>query len=160
MARQPIRGREQKLRNEIAMVNSLERRTFQRLEFPIEVTAEIVPGGNMARKVPLAPVRSRNMSTTGICLEAKSLEVGGINLLMGPPHARENLLLMKMSLIPEEPPLQALGEVRWYDIVHDETPCIYLLGVEFVEIKDSGKAQLLRFLKSHKHTDGFLQSFL
>jgi hypothetical protein len=131
------------------MFNGLERRTFQRLEFPIAVAVEIIPGGNLSRRIPLAPVRSRNISTTGIFLETKSLEVGGINLLTGPPYARENRLLMKMDIIPGEPPVSALGEVRWYDVVRDSTACFYQLGVEFIEIEEDGKAQLARYLKGY-----------
>ena len=141
------------------MLKELEKREFQRLEFPIDVTVDIVTGEQSPRSLPLQNVKSRNISTTGICLETNTLEVDGINLLTGPPHARENRLLITIEIIPQEPLFCAIGEVRWYDIVHDSAPFMYQIGVEFVEIKKNGKNQLLRFLKIHKKNDGFFHKF-
>ncbi len=102
-------------------------------------------------------MQSRNISKAGICLETKALEIDGVNLLSGAPCARENRLHLKIDLIPEEPPFTAIGEVRWYDVVRDATECMYQIGIEFIDIKDNGKKQLARFLKSHKTGDGFFR---
>jgi hypothetical protein len=137
------------------MANGLEKRSFQRLQVPIEVTAEIVNISEKSTNLPPLHLQSRNISKTGICLETKALEIDGVHLLSGPPSARENRLHLKIDLIPEEPPFTAIGEVRWYDVVRDAAECLYLIGIEFIEIEDKGKTQIARFLKSHRSDGGF-----
>ena len=138
------------------MANGLEKRKFQRLQFPIEVTAEIVTVAEMPRGLSPLHIQSRNISKAGICLETMALEVDGVNLLSGSPYARENRLYLKIDLIPNEPPFTAIGEVRWYDVARDAIEFMYQIGVEFLEIKDNGKDQLIRFLKSHKTNNDVL----
>jgi hypothetical protein len=133
------------------MVDELEKRKFQRLEFPLEVTVEIVSAQEVPKGLPRMHIKSRNISKGGICLETKSIEVNGVNLLSGLPFARENRLHLNIELIPEEPPLMAIGEVRWYDIARDIPEFICRLGVAFIEINDDGKDQLARFLKKHQN---------
>ena len=139
------------------MANGLEKRAFQRLHVPIEVTAEIAEAEEQSRGPAELHIQSRDISKTGICVETKSIEIAGVNLLSGPPAARENRVRLKIELIPEEPPFMAIGEVRWYDVVRDATECMYQVGIEFLEIKDNGKEQLARFLKRHKTGDGFFR---
>ena len=139
------------------MANGLEKREFQRLHVPIEVTAEIVNISEKSIGLPPLHMQSRNLSKTGICLETKALEIDGVSLLSGPPCARANRLHLKIDLFPEEPPFIAIGEVRWYDVVRDATKCMYQIGITFIDIKDNGKGQLARFLKSHKTGDGFFR---
>jgi hypothetical protein len=129
------------------MIDDLEKRKFQRLELPLEVTVEIVSAQEMSKGLPRLHIKSRNISKSGICLETKSIEVDGVNLISGLPFARENRLHLSIELIPEEPPLMATGEVRWYDIARDIPGFIYQMGVAFIEITDGGKDQLARFLK-------------
>jgi hypothetical protein len=133
------------------MLDELEKRKFQRLEFPLEVMVEIVSVQAVPKDLPQLHIKSRNISKGGICLETKSIEVDGVNLLSGHPFARKNRLQLSIKLIPEEPPLMATGEVRWYDIARDIPEFICRLGVAFIEIKDGGKDQLARFLKKQKN---------
>jgi hypothetical protein len=141
------------------MASELEKRTFQRLQIPIEVATEIVTGEETPRGLSLLHCQSRNISKTGICLETTALEIEGINLLSGAPYSRENRLYLNIDLNPDEPPFTAIGEVRWYDVVRDASEFRYQMGIEFIEIKGNGKDQLNRFLKSHKTGDGFFQKF-
>src|SRR5208337_4550214 len=117
------------------MNDGLEKRKFQRLECPLEGTIKIVPVKEAPNNLPPLHIKSRNISKNGICLEIKPIEVEGINLPSGLPFPNEQLF-------------EAIGEVRWYDILRDEY--IYQVGVAFIDIKDNGKEQLLRFLKTHK----------
>ena len=142
------------------MFDGSEKRKFQRLEFPLEVTVEIVSAQEAPKGLPRLHIKSRNISKGGICLETKSIEVDGVNLLSGLPFARENRLHLSIELIPEEPPLMATGEVRWYDIARDIPEFICRLGVAFIEIKDGGKDQLARFLKKHQNKNGHCQSIM
>ena len=142
------------------MVDELEKRKFQRLEFPLEVTVEIVSAQEAPKGLPLLHIKSRNISKSGICLETKSIEVAGVNLLSGPIFARENLLYLSIELTPEEPLLMATGDVQWYDIALDIPEFICRLGVAFIEIKEGGKDQLARFLKKHQNNKGFFQKLL
>ncbi len=136
------------------MTNGLEKRRFHRLEFPIEVTAEIVTVDETPRGLPPLHIESRNISKAGICLETKSLEIEGVHLLSGAPCARDNRLHMTIELIPGEPPFTAVGEVRWYDVARNKTEFLYQIGIEFLEINATGKDQIHRFLKSHKINGG------
>ncbi len=139
------------------MANGLEKRAFQRLHVPIKVTAEIVSVFEKSRGLPPLHMQSRDISKAGICLETTALEIDGVNLLSGPPCARENRLHLKIELIPEEPPFTAIGEVRWYDVPRDTTGCMYQIGIVFIDIKDKGKDQLVRFLKRHRTNGGFFR---
>ena len=132
------------------MGNGLEKRKFQRLDFPLEVTVEIVSVEEVPKGPPPLQVKCRNISKDGICLETKFLEIGGINLLSGRPGARENRLHLIIKLIPEEPTFEAIGELCWYDVARDTAEFMYHIGIEFIDIKGSRKEQLTRFLKKHK----------
>jgi c-di-GMP-binding flagellar brake protein YcgR len=132
------------------MSDGLEKRKFQRLECPLEGTVKIVPVKEVSNDLPPLHIKSRNISKGGICLETKAIEVEGINLLSGLPFARKHRLHMSIELIPNEQLFEAIGEVRWYDISHDIPEYIYRVGVAFMDIKNNGKEQLLRFLKNHK----------
>jgi len=132
------------------MSDGLEKRKFQRLECPLEGTVKIVPVKKVSNDLPPLHIKSRNISKGGICLETKAIEVEGINLLSGLPFARKHHLHMNIELIPNEQLFEAIGEVRWYDISHDIPEYIYRVGVAFIDIKNNGKEQLLRFLKNHK----------
>ncbi len=138
------------------MTTRLEKRKFQRLDYSLEVAVEIVTGGEAPTVLPPVKLKSRNISLSGICLETKVLDMHGIDLLSGSPYARENLLHMKIELIPEEAPFSAIGEVRWYDVAQDSAEFMYQIGVAFVQIKYSGKKQLARFLKKYETPKGIL----
>ena len=131
----------------------LEKRKFQRLECYLEGTIKIVPIKEVPNNLTPLHIKSRNISEEGICLEIKPIDVEGINLLSGLPFAREHRIYMNIELIPNEQLFEAIGEVRWYDISRDEL--IYQVGVVFIDIKNNGKEQLLRFLKTHKSNRGY-----
>ena len=132
------------------MGNELEKRKFQRLEYPLEVTVEAVSVAEVPKGPPLPHIKSRNISKEGICLETKSLEVNGFNLLSGHPGARETRLHLSIGLIPEESTFDAIGELCWYDVARDTTEFMYHMGIEFIDIKGAGREQLARFLKNHR----------
>jgi len=142
------------------MTSELEKRNFLRLDFPLDVTVKVVPTREVPRHPILLPMKTRNISKGGICLETNCIEVNGIHLLSGSPFARENLLAMTIALIPGERPFQALGEVRWYDIARDIPGCLYRVGAVFSEVDDDGRSQLLRFLKDHRSERGFFENWL
>jgi hypothetical protein len=135
------------------MNDGLEKRKFQRLEYYLEGTIKIVPIKEVPNNLTPLHIKSRNISEEGICLEIKPIDVEGINLLSGLPFAREHRIYMNIELIPNEQLFEAIGEVRWYDISRDEL--IYQVGVVFIDIKNNGKEQLLRFLKTHKSNRGY-----
>lgn len=137
------------------MSDGLEKREFQRLEYPLEVTVEIVCEKEVSNSLPPLQFKSRNISKGGIYLETKAIEVGGINLLSGHPFARKYRLSMNVELFPDEQQFGATGEVRWYDVSRDIPEYIYRVGVAFIDIKNNGKEQLLRFLKDHKSNKGY-----
>ena len=139
------------------MRDGLEKRKFQRLECPLEVTVEIVPAADVPKGLPPLQMKSRNIAKDGICLEARSIEMEGVNMLSGHPLARKHRLSLRIALIPDEHPFEATGEVRWYDIYSDLPESLYRVGVEFTDIKNNGKEQLSRFLKTQESNRGFFQ---
>lgn len=141
------------------MAKRLEKRAFHRLSVPIDVTAEIATVAEIPTPHPLR-IQSRNISTSGLGLETTTLEIDGENLLSGAPFARENRLLLTIALSPDEPPLVAVGEVRWYDVMHGESPGMYQIGIEFMEIRGNGKDRLAGFLKRHRAGEGFLRRMI
>jgi hypothetical protein len=142
------------------MFDGSEKRKFHRLAHPLEVTVEIVSAREVPKGLHRLHIKSRDISKRGICLETKSVEVEGVNLLSGPPFARDNRLHLNIELDPEEPPLMATGEVRWYDIARDIPESICRLGVAFTEIRNGGKERLARFLKKHQNKKGYFQKIL
>lgn len=133
------------------MFDGLEKRRFQRLAFSLNVVVEIVSARGETKGLPPQQVRSRNISKGGICLEMESIEVNGVHLLSGLPFAREHRLQLRIELVPQGPPLEATGEVQWYDVDRDQPECVYQLGVAFMEIRGDGKERLTRFLKEHQN---------
>jgi len=131
------------------MLDGLEKRKFKRLKVPLEVTVEIISVQEVTKGLSTLHIKSRNISMGGICLETKSIEVDGVDLMSGHPFARKNRLRISIGLIPQEHPFEAIGEVLWYDISHDIPEFIYRVGVIFIEIKNNGKDHLARFLKLH-----------
>ncbi|MEI6125968.1 MAG: PilZ domain-containing protein [Pseudomonadota bacterium] len=138
------------------MSKGIEKRRFQRLEIPLEVSLEIVAAEEVLQKLHPRKMKSCNISSEGICLETRHIEVDGINLLSGPPGARENRVRLEIELIPGEPLFSAIGEVCWYDVSRDTPEFMYQVGIEFIEIESNGKTQLVRFLKSKKNHKGFM----
>ena len=138
------------------MFDGSEKRKFKRLERPLEVTVEIVSAQDAPKGLPQLHIKSRNISKEGICLETKSIEVDGVNLISGPPFARKNRLHLSIQLNPDEPPLKATGEVRWYDIARDMPESICRLGVAFIEIENGGKDRLAKFLKQISEQQGIV----
>jgi len=127
----------------------VEKRKFQRLDIPLNVTVEIISDEELLRELPPMMMQCRNISPDGICVETPSIEVDGVNLLSGPPGARDNRLRLVIELTPGEEPLQALGEVCWYDISRDTPVFTYQIGVAFTAFDNDGRQRLARFLKTH-----------
>ena len=141
------------------MASRLEKRAFQRLHVPIDVTAEIAMVKEPPSPNPLR-LQSRNISKSGIGIETTVLEIDGVNLLSGPPCARENRLLLRIQLSADEPPLVAIGEVRWYDVIRGESAGMYQVGIEFIELRDNAKDRLAAFLKRHRTDEGFFRRLI
>lgn len=139
------------------MNDKMEKRKFQRLDYPLKGTIKIVPSKENPTAQPSLDIKSRNISKEGICLEIKATDIKGINLLSGSPYAREHRIYIQMELNPNEQLFEASGEVSWYDISLDTIDHIYQVGVEFIEVKSHDKAQLLRFLNNNKIDDSFLK---
>jgi hypothetical protein len=136
------------------MSDGLKKRKIKRLECPLDVTVEIIPLKGAPKGLSPLHIKSRDISKEGICLEAKAVELKGVDLLSGHPFERKHQLSMKIKLIENEPLFEAVGEVRWYGISIDISGYIYQTGVAFIDIKNNGKEQLLRFLKNHKSNKG------
>jgi len=60
------------------MSDGLEKRKFQHLECPLEVTVEIVSAMDAPKVLASLHIKSRNISKGGICLETKAIEIVGI----------------------------------------------------------------------------------
>jgi len=132
------------------MSRGVEKRKFQRLEVPLQVTVEVISSDELLQALKPMVMKCRNISQEGICLETRSIETSGLNLLSGPPGARDNRLRMEIELFPDEQPFSALGQVCWYDIARDAPEFMYQIGIEFIHFEGEGRKQLARFLKAHR----------
>lgn len=139
------------------MGKGVEKRRFQRLEIPLDVTIEIITEEEVLKSLAPLKMKCCNISQEGICLETRHIEMDGVNLLAGPPGARDNHVQMEFELIQGEPPFRATGEVCWYDVSRDSPEFMYQVGIEFITIEGRGKELLMKFLKSYKNHKGFFQ---
>jgi c-di-GMP-binding flagellar brake protein YcgR len=134
----------------------VEKRKFQRLEIPLNVTLKIITEEEALNRISPLMLKSRDISKDGISLETLDIVVDNINILSGSPGARENLLDMAIELTEGEVPIKAIGEVCWYDLARDSEEFMYQVGVVFIKIDEKDKEQLEIFLKKHKKNKDFL----
>ncbi len=135
----------------------VEKRKFQRLEIPLNVTLKVITDEDMPGKGKPVKLKSRDISLEGISLETRDIVVDGINVLSGSPGARENMLDMEIELVAGENPVKAVGEVCWYDVIRDSEEFMYQIGVVFIKIEGTAKEQLKNFLKSSVKNPGFFK---
>jgi hypothetical protein len=139
-------------------MRGVEKRKFQRLEAPLDVTLTVLPGEEPADTLRPFKAKSLNISPEGICLETSHIMLGTVNMLSGSPGAREHHLQMDIALPSAAEPLRATGEVCWYDISRESDDFGYQVGVVFHAIEGDGAQRLRTFLAAQKKPRGFLQS--
>jgi hypothetical protein len=139
-------------------MRGVEKRKFQRLDAPLDVTLTVLPGEEPAEVLRPFKAKTLNISPEGICLETSHIMLGTVNVLSGSPGAREHRLQMDIELPSAEEPLRAVGEVCWYDISRESDDFGYQVGVVFLSLEGDGVQQLRAFLASQKKPKGFLQS--
>jgi c-di-GMP-binding flagellar brake protein YcgR len=135
----------------------VEKRKFQRLEVPLDITIKVITDEEVPGGVRPLKLKSHDISLEGISLETRNIVIDSVDILSGSPGARENFLDMEIYLSPGEAPLQAIGEVCWYDVLRGSEEFMYQVGVVFVKIEDRGKKQLKEFLKSRDKTPNFFK---
>ncbi len=135
----------------------VEKRKFQRLDMPLDVTLTILTDEEVPGGISPLHVKSLNLSMEGICLETRNIVIGTVNMLSGSPGSRENLLQLDISVFPDEKPVRTVGEVCWYDVARDCDEFRYQVGIVFLEIDKPDQEQLRRFLKGQKKNKGFFE---
>ncbi len=127
----------------------LDKRRFRRLDATLDVTVRIDTDEKKTGLPESLQAACRNLSLEGLCLETSRLAHGAVKLLSGRRGERDYRLSLEIVLNAQDPPLQARGEVCWYNVDHSAVDFIYQIGVEFVELAPQSRAALKRFIRKH-----------
>jgi len=138
----------------------VEKRRFQRLEIPLDIVVKVITPEEVLGEGKAINLKSHDISMEGVSLEARDIVVDNVNILSGSPGARENMLDMQIVLDSAEDPVQAVGEVCWYDIMRGHDEFMYQIGVVFVKIDNKDLQQLKNFLKDKAPAPGFFKRIL
>lgn len=138
----------------------VEKRKFQRLDVPLNVTVKVITEDEMLREIKPQRVLSHNVSPQGICLETAQIVIDSVNMLSGSPGSRENYLELEIELKPGEPPVHVCGDVCWYDVARDTEEFMYQVGIVFTSFRDDARQRLAAFLKSSKKERGIFEKLL
>ncbi len=141
-----------------SQLQGVEKRKFQRLDFPLQVQVTVVTEEDPAGQDPSCIAKCLNVSLQGICLETPNILLGPFNILSGSPGSREYILRLAFSCLPDTAPVIATGQVCWYDVACESDDFRYQVGIVFLEIEGDGREQLKRFLKTNRKKTGFFQS--
>jgi hypothetical protein len=134
----------------MANPTGIDKRSFKRLTTALDVSVHIESTGRAPSGLPQTMhATCRNLSLRGMCLETSCLANGAVKLLSGRLGERDYKLALEIPLKPDDPPVQARGEVCWYNVDHTATDFTYQVGIEFIEIAPKSRAMLKRFVKNN-----------
>lgn len=140
----------------MANPTGIDKRKFKRLDvaLDVDVRIEAVEGASTGLPESLRAT-CRNLSLQGLCLETSCLADGAARLLSGRPGEREYNLLLEI-LLEQDCPLEARGEVCWYNLDHAALNFIYQIGIEFVDLTPQSRSRLKRFIRTHCRSGGLV----
>jgi len=127
----------------------LDKRRFRRLDIALDVTVRIETDAKKTGLPESLQASCRNLSLDGLCLETSRLAHSAVKLLSGRRGERDYRLCLEIMLNPEAPPLQARGEVCWYNVDHSCLDFVYQVGVEFTELPPRSRTMLKRYIRKH-----------
>jgi len=131
----------------------IKRKQLKRLniQLRVKVTFEI----NGGRREDC--LKSRNISQTGICLDADQDQIEALNILANFDRREPPVLHLEIALPNENEPVKFKGSVCWYDISFDKSSFRYQIGVVFIEPGQKEYRILKNFLKNTRENHGFFR---
>lgn len=95
----------------------------------------------------MAVGRTRDVSGEGFCLETNTVIIGRIHVF-GEAMGGENRLALTIEIPDEDNPLEALGEVVWYDLAPKDSEFRFRAGVLFTEMDEEAGKRWQDFLST------------
>lgn len=131
----------------------LKRKQLKRLniQLQVKITFEFNSGSRGGS------LKSRNISQTGICLDADQDQIETLNILANFDRREPPVLHLEIMLPNENEPVKFKGSVCWYDIAADKNPFRYQVGIVFTEPGQKEYRILKNFLKSQRENHGFFK---
>lgn len=123
---------------------------------PANVTADIqvpfsfriVHGDDPSRRSEPQKAVTRSLSLMGLVFESPSMEVGGFHLSFTPMSFAQNLLEITLDLGKKFQPIEALGQVDWYEKRSTIQGHMFLVGINFVDLQPDALVILRQFLQT------------
>lgn len=123
---------------------------------PANVTADIqvpfsfriVHGDDPSRRSEPQKAVTRSLSLMSLVFESPSMEVGGFHLSFTPMSFAQNLLEITLDLGKKFQPIEALGQVDWYEKRSTIQGHMFLVGINFVDLQPDALVILRQFLQT------------
>ncbi len=87
-----------------------------------------------------------DISEEGLCIGTNTVQIDGLHIFHHPSRGKSKLAL-EVELQPDQAPLKAIGEVRWYRRVVSESPSTYRVGVTWETLSKDDQETLKKLLK-------------
>lgn len=126
------------------MDNFAERRKYVRLDTVFPVEYRLFSKIDNRELLELKQGFTRNVSEGGVCLEITQLKEGSFALLTD----KNNYFELFINTPHKKEPIKAKAEIRWQKIIKQDFPSKYLLGLEYTDIEDSTRKQIIQYAKS------------
>jgi len=107
----------------------------------------LVPSHEDEPASDVAAGRTRDVSGEGFCLETNTVIMGRIHVL-GEAMGGAGRLGLTIEIPDEEPPLEALGEVVWYDLAPKDSEFRFRAGILFAEMDEEAGRRWREFLST------------
>ena len=95
------------------------------------------------------PGRTRDVSDKGLCLETNTVIREGVHILAEAMEVEKRLLLT-VEIPESEYPVDALGQVIWYDLAPTDSDFRFRAGVLFTELEEDVRKTWHRFIAAVK----------
>ncbi len=121
-----------------------DRRKYLRLNTVFPVEFQLFSGKPAKAVSPLNQGFTRDVSAGGICLEMRELEKGFVaKMKKAGTH-----LVIYINVPFHRTPLKAKVEPRWVNKVSNSFPHRYLIGLEYIQISDHLRQQIVAYARS------------
>jgi len=117
------------------------------LDSPLPVQFRLIPLEKGEFRSGAVVGRTRDISGEGLCLETNTVIIDRLHIL-GEAMGGENRLSLAIEIPDEENPLEALGEVIWYDLAPNDSDFRFRAGVLFTEMDEEVGKRWQRFLST------------
>jgi hypothetical protein len=114
----------------------------------VQFSLRVVHGDDPSRRSEPHKAVTRSLSLVGLVFESPSMEVEGFHLSFAPTSFAQNLLEITLDLGKKFQPIEALGQVDWYEKRSTIQGHSFLVGVNFVDLQPDALVILRQFLQT------------